>query len=426
MAQRSRKAVPGWGTYGMLGGLATGLVLLIAGAGYFIAVQVAAERHYQAALHALERHDLDAARAHLARCLEVRSDSADVHFLAARTARRVGAYDEADTHLRTCKRLGGVPALIELEQALARVQRGDVESVETYLHACVQNDHPDATIILEALVRGYTGSYRLPQAETCLKLWLERDPNDVQALLWHGEAAERHRSHADALAAYERVVALAPEHAEARRKLAWSLFRAKRAVEAAEQYDWLRTHFPEDADALLGLARCYIDLGKQDETRQLLDAALAKQPKNSAVLHERGKLAMQQDQLDQAEGWLRRAVDAAPHDREAAYTLYQCLQRRGKNAEAKETLARLEQIEASLQRLGELTRQIAQTPRDADLRYEAGMIFVRNGQDVEGVRWLESALQENPRHAAAHQALAEAYQRLGRTDRADYHRRSTK
>jgi len=34
-----------------------------------------------------------------------------------------------------------------------------------------------------------------------------------------------------------------------------------------------------------------------------------------------------------------------------------------------------------------------------------GLILLRNGQDKEGVRWLESALHEDPGYAAAQQAL---------------------
>jgi hypothetical protein len=37
--------------------------------------------------------------------------------------------------------------------------------------------------------------------------------------------------------------------------------------------------------------------------------------------------------------------------------------------------------------------------------------LLRNGQDKEGVRWLESALAEHPGHGAARQALEDHYRR---------------
>ena len=74
-------------------------------------------------------------------------------------------------------------------------------------------------------------------------------------------------------------------------------------------------------------------------------------------------------------------------------------------------------------RLETLTRQIAQAPNDPDLRCEAGLIFLNNGQEVEGLRWLASALKENPHHGPSHRALADYYERAGDTTRAAEHRR---
>ena len=83
----------------------------------------------------------------------------------------------------------------------------------------------------------------------------------------------------------------------------------------------------------------------------------------------------------------------------------------------------MERINDSLKRLSELTKQIADAPGDANLRYEAGMIFLNNGQDGEGLRWLASALKENPSHRPTHQALADYYERTGhRVGRENDHR----
>jgi hypothetical protein len=38
-----------------------------------------------------------------------------------------------------------------------------------------------------------------------------------------------------------------------------------------------------------------------------------------------------------------------------------------------------------------------------------GVILLRNSQDKEGVRWLESALREQPGYGAARQALEDHY-----------------
>src|SRR5262249_50069867 len=154
-----------------------------------------AEWHYRQAERALQQRDFAGAQAHLAQCLTVRRNSPEVHFLAARTARRAGVYDEAERHLSAYKRLNGVPQALELEAALLRVQRGEVSRFEGYLLDCVDKGHPESVLILEALTRGYMKTFRLAEAAHCLQLWLEREPDEVQALLWRAEVAERRQQH---------------------------------------------------------------------------------------------------------------------------------------------------------------------------------------------------------------------------------------
>jgi Tfp pilus assembly protein PilF len=57
------------------------------------------------------------------------------------------------------------------------------------------------------------------------------------------------------------------------------------------------------------------------------------------------------------------------------------------------------------------------------LRCEAGLILMRRGLEAEGLRWLESALAVDPRHAGTHQALADYFERTGDAERAAQHRR---
>lgn len=188
-------------------------------------------------------------------------------------------------------------------------------------------------------------------------------------------------------------------------------------------FEQLRARQPDNPAVLRGLARCRWDLGQLDEARQLLDSLLAAHPREAEALYDRGRLAMQLDQPAEAEAWLRKAVVEAPHHYEASYSLYQCLQRRGNNEEAAKQLARLERLQAQLDCLTELTKKIGDSPRDAGLRYEVGLIFLDTGQDHEGLRWLASAVQEDPGHSPTHLALAGYYERTGNSSMAARHRR---
>jgi hypothetical protein len=158
-------------------------------------------------------------------------------------------------------------------------------------------------------------------------------------------------------------VDLAPDCAEARLGLANSLARLGRAREAVTHYEELQRQQPGDPAVILGLARCRHDLHELAEAWQLLDHLLAEQPGQAAALLERGRLAWRLGRPAAAEKDFRRAAALAPFDREARAALYACLQAEGKTAEARDCLARLQQIEAESARRAVETEALRALPR---------------------------------------------------------------
>jgi tetratricopeptide (TPR) repeat protein len=159
---------------------------------------------------------------------------------------------------------------------------------------------------------------------------------------------------------------------------------------------------------LLGLAQCRRRLGQPEEARCLLDALLALTPEDGQALWERGQLELDQGRAAEAEPWLRRAVRASPHDRRLAYSLNRCLVALGRHEEAEQVNARVAALDADLRRLDQIRQAVMERPYDAALRCEGGLLFLRNGERQEGVRWLRQALRLDPQLEAARAALARA------------------
>jgi tetratricopeptide (TPR) repeat protein len=382
-------------------------------------------RHLRAARQALERRDFEQAQDHLDRCLADRPDDGELHFLAGQTARRRGAFDLAEQHLHTCGQLGWAPERLALEWALLRAQQGDLDAVEVPLQNRVREGDAESSLILEALASGSLRVYRLRTARKYLEDWLARDPEDFQALLWYGEVMERLTHFPQAAEAYKKAVQRNPGHDDARLRLARVLVRNQPA-EAAEQFEHLRQRGGPSvqADAVVGLARCRQSLGQPEMAQRLLDEFLAeKEPEHVEALTERGRMALDQGQEEEAGRLLGKAVRLAPHERTAVFQYSRCLQRLGRQDEARHWRRRLEQIEQDLRTLEGIHRQVHQSPRDPGLRCTAGLILLRNRQEREGVRWLESALRLDALHRPSHEALADYYQHAGDSARAAFHRR---
>jgi tetratricopeptide (TPR) repeat protein len=376
-----------------------------------------------AAKNALGLTDFDEAKKHLDRADHLRPENPDVQLLLAEWARRVGKLDEAAVHLRACDKAGGVPEAIDLERILARAQQGQLEE-EAILLKMAENEPSHRVLIYEAIASGAMKTYRLHLAAQCLDRLLKEQPRSKRALAWKGETLYLLRTSADAIATWKQLIEIDPDNDEARLKLAATLVEESQPDEALVHYLHLRGKGSTKAAVAAGLARCWTSLGKTDDARDLLDASLRIHSRDPETLLLRGRIEFNRGRADQAEPWLRKAAEAAPFDLETVYALGQCLTQLGKKDEAKSWLDRHRQIQDDQLRLTKLTRQTAENPRDPDPRTEAGIIFLRNGNAKEGLRWLRSALHESPDHIPTHQALAKHYRDTGLTAQAEFHERA--
>jgi predicted Zn-dependent protease len=408
--------------------LGVGATLVVSLAAVYAGVQLRAQQRFRDAQDALAGLDFDRARQDLEDCLKITPRNASVYLLAAQAARRGDAPDDADRFLAEYEQLQGVTPASARERALLRAQEGDLADVAGSLQALVDQDDPQAPLILEALAQGYLNTFHFAEAERSTEALLRRQPNHHRALVWRGRIRVARNKDEEALRDFERAVELVPGWDEARLHYADALDRVGRVPEAVGQYGCLlrrlgataasdragsppRLTQPWHTEIVVQLARCRFDLHDLAAARQLLDGLLAEQPRHVRALVERGRLALHEADFDRAELRLREAVVLAPHDRDAHAVLHQCLDRPGKGAEAAKLLARLLQVEVEAAHLAALTQRAQDAPKDPAPRYEIGVLLLRKGDDRQGVRWLLSALQEEPNHQLAKAALAEYYQR---------------
>jgi tetratricopeptide (TPR) repeat protein len=274
------------------------------------------------------------------------------------------------------------------------------------LESLLQQRHPDSVAILEVLTPAYVQAYQLQNALECVSRWLEYEPDNLQAWHYRSQVFGRLQVVSKVLVSDSRILELDPENDEVRLRYAGELLQANRPQQASGQYQYLRQRLGDTPLVLCGLAGCLRALRQPAEARGLLEIVLAEDPRNALALAERSRLAMQEESPPEAEKWFRRALAERPSEHDLLYGLYQCLQRMGREREAAEAQAKFKAVESDLLQLHEVIQQIAGSLHNAELRYQAGMILLRNGKDKEALRWLASALVEEPRHAATHRSLA--------------------
>ncbi|HEY7309354.1 MAG TPA: tetratricopeptide repeat protein [Gemmataceae bacterium] len=402
----------------------SGLLLLI-GAGVSLAVvYLWAAYHLRVARTALERYHTNEALPHLQTAYSIRPRHPETLLLAARAARRVGSYEDADRWLDRYQDVRGPEDEdLVLERVLVRVERGEADAMSKYCVSLIERDHPAAPLILEALARGYMRGYQPKKAEKAIEEWLKRQPDNPQALLIQGELSELLTRQHDAIASYRRALTVDPQLDDARLRLSGALMNLDLTAEAQPHLEYLSRRFPANLMVQVYLARVEDRAGNAEEAVRILESVLARQPRFAPALAERGKLALRDGQAEQAEKWLREACDQEPGDYQAHYQLSLCLEKNGKTEEAQKEQAHLQQIEDDIKQIQQIVMgHMEAQPHDANLHYRVGMIALHAGSIEEALRWLHSALKEDPNHQPTHKALMEHYQRLGDFGRARAHR----
>jgi tetratricopeptide (TPR) repeat protein len=385
------------------------LVLALAALGALVGYKVWDRRQAARLLaqgeQALAERDYTRAREHLERYLADRPGDAHARLLAARAARRLKLYPEAREHLRRCRADGGPEEPIAVEEALIAVQLGDEEPV-AFLRERAARDDDLALVVLEVLIQHDLDTYQLGLALDGFTRYLARRPDDLLALLGRGFVWERFMNFADALEDYRKAVAAHPESDRARLKLADTLLIVGTPDEALTHYRVLAERTPNLPPVRLGMARCHRRLARPEEAAKLLDGLLAEFPDHGETLWERGELELEQGRPAAAEPLLRKAAARLPHDRRVHYAMYRCLLRLDRPEQAETFNARVKQLDADRLRLNAIRHEVMKRPDDAALRCEGGLLFLRNGEREEGVRWLQLALRLDPTLEAARAALA--------------------
>jgi tetratricopeptide (TPR) repeat protein len=401
------------------------LLALLALGGALLGRRLWARHELQVGQALLARYLPDAARPHLETSLRLWPGNAQAVLLLARVARRDNMLDAAEQYLADYERLAGHTDELEQEQIFQAAARGEVDRVVKYCRRLLEQDSPAATLAMEAMVQGYLRMYRLREGSAVLEVWLGREPDNTQALLFQAGLRVLLQHLGDATSFYERILTLDPEQDTARERLAALLLEQRKAQEVAPHLRLLRQRQPGKPLVAVLLARCHDELGRQDEAEALLDEVLALHPHFAPALTERGILALRQGQEARAEECLREALRQQPGDHKARYQLAQCLYQREKWAEAEVERARSAEVERQFKRLHEITTgaEMQRGSRDPALYHELALLFLTVGQTEDAVLMLTRALKEDPRYVPAHQALADYFQRAGDEAAAAYHRR---
>ena len=304
----------------------------------------------EAAFRAIDRRELSAGRRLLERVRNSWLPVAGGAVLEVRAAMLDGDRGAAERLLGELSGQDGEE--LELERVLVQFRAGEMGQTAEWLVAGQERlSASDFRHVLEALIDGAIRAGDEPLATQVLELWkadagvevgaAAGGPEWQQAKLeaWLGELAWSRSLPDGAIVHFRRALELESGNEVARLKLAELLLQYGPG-EAQTHLEFLQARKPDNRDVLLRLAACFRELGESERAVRVLDELLQRRGEDVLVLLERGRLALDDGKLSEAERWLRESERRAPAHREVLLSLSQCLQLAGRTDEA-ETYRRI-------------------------------------------------------------------------------------
>ena len=365
---------------------------------------------------AIDREDLSQARKLLQQFLSQHPTDADALYLLGSVARRQGDL----LTFRNCMQLAqanGCPKnKIDFQQTLLDIHVGKLDPAQ----------HPDllsrgeegdanavvsdatATQIYQAIAYGHLANYRLKEAWEASEFWLQWQPQCIAAHLLKADIYERIGDPAKAIEELELILKIDAAHPVTRAKISRLLIEANRIDEALTILTDLVNEKSVTPSIQIDYAEALLRSGKSAETKKALQDAfrigLGSQDRAKAS-STRGRIYMEEGNWESAAADLLVAIEIAPYDSTAHIALSTTLTRLGQMELADQYRERgtalLKSNNANFHKIHEILMQIIERPTDPALRTAVGKIMIQQGRVAEGLRWVETALQYDPKYVPA-------------------------
>src|SRR5579864_3934807 len=324
--------------------------LILAGLSAFTVWNVTRSEALEEARHAYARGNLvvslHASLDHLAR----RPWSRDAALLAGRCLSRLDYPDDAEPYYRRAGRL----SLNDLQVRAYGVARSNQRQRAIQAYEEILARWPDNVLALRRLAGIQMTQGNAPEVLKLADRLIGIPESEAIGYTLRGIIEHDTRERTEAIAAFERVLELDPDLRvmPLPRRLFWSDFSADLLAQSHVR-DVIRYLPPvlekePDATLMTTLGRAYSLDGDQDRAEQCFRQAAGLDPSDFAPLLYLGKLELHHQRREEALKHIEHAVELAPRNFDANYTLALAYRQFGRKDDADEIQKRIDQLREQL------------------------------------------------------------------------------
>jgi len=230
---------------------------------------------------------------------------------------------------------------------------------------------------------------------------------DPYSFLRAGMANEHTGDHKGAERAYRRGLEIAPDDAELRNALGWTLFQDGRSAEAVAEYKRALAVDPNHAKSHNNLALALVELGQLEEAAGHFEKSLEIEPR-AEIYSDLGFTMARLGKSEEARANYQKALALDPNCASAHFNLAVAFVQAGKFGEAESHY-----------------RQALAGKPTAETHNGLGYVLAQQGRADEALAEFRKAIEVNPNLTPAYNNLADALAKQGKLEEAEqYYRRS--
>lgn len=363
--------------------------------------------------------------------------SPHAHYRRALAAIEDNRYETASYDLLWLDRNPRFEAQASLLSGALLVAEGEPQSASHVLTVAARD--PDTSV--PAMVLLGECLYKSDQFQEAGEVWTkaaELDPDNINAQRWLGVAYSDLHAVREALVHLRRVAELDPSDPRPHRligQLCEEYWQPKLAIEGYQEALRRAPDAPESAEIRFGLARLYYrtnefqaalrqlsqcapdaetwaltadcqhGLGRDDQAHASLTEALRLDPQLVRALSLKGQLSLERGDVQAAADTLELASRQAPKDRVILHHLAMACQRLGQTEKAKRLRQAVEQLHRLDAQYEDLALKAVDDPRDAQTRYQLGVIAADLGAPALARTWFQAVVNLDPGNPRAQAAL---------------------
>ena len=235
-----------------------------------------------------------------------------------------------------------------------------------------------------------------PRAVQGCVLVLERAHDLPPAWILLATTYFRLRRYGDAAHAFERFLAVAPEHAWRTQGLGHCYYSLGRYGRAIEHYERVLVLLPDSVEAVRGLALANLRGGNEALALELLDRALALEPDHASAHAWKASVLYDLERSEEALVHAERARELEPWNPTPRYLCIQALYDLDRAEQARALEPRWRELDAAAQDIRRLEGRLRDAPRNLAFHDELFELYLKVDDDASLRAALERLLRLRP------------------------------